>query len=169
MHHLAVRNGRLIACLLACLSMSLAAHAESASDPGRDFLYLELQQSLSKEPDSPKNPARFFALGEYQFGMKNFAAAERFFRKADEKASGELALFTKVYLARLAPYRSADDGAQARHLKETLASRHFLSTFGKKKQETWTSILKNRYTLVEHVDRLEVYLNDKLLYTISLP
>ena len=128
MHHLAVRNGRSVICLLACLAISLVAHAESAPSPEQDFLYLQLQQSLSKEPNSPENPARLFALGEYQFGMKNFAAAERFFRKADEKASGTLALFTKVYLARLAPYRNAADGTERAHGRIHSADKMFLGT-----------------------------------------
>ena len=172
MYRLIVRKGRSLACVLACLALFPAAHATDLHDSEHDFLFLQLQQSLRNEPASPENTARYFALGEYQFELKNFDEAERFFRRADGKTSGMPALLTKVYLARIAGARDRrTQSVEARRLKQTLAGRHFFSVFGpdEKKQEVWTSLLKNRYTLDERVDRLEVYLNGSLFYTVSLP
>lgn len=165
-----VRNLRATALVLACLAFC-ATNAQSAEGTSAHFLFLELQRAVHDDPSSPKTPARLFALGEYYFRMGNLAQAERSFHEAAGKAEADAQeLLTRVYLAEIERMKTGDTQPEdLRRLKETLSNKRFFSVFGESNRYRWKSELSSDYELVEHVDRMEVYLNGSLFYTISLP
>lgn len=159
-------------CLLLCLAVLSPARAESVPSPAdRDLLFLEVQHRLREEPSSALSPSRRFAAGEYLFEAGNFTQARDSFLKADEdEAAGFHGVLAKVYLTKIALLEKDPDAVGAlERLKKALSDKRFLSVFGEKRQERWVSPLKNHYTLIESVDKLEVYLNDALFYEIQLP
>lgn len=165
-------------CLVSCFTvitvvilLGSSASAEDAFDATHDFKFMELQRDLRENPKGPRARENLFAIGEYYFQENNLKLATEYFRKfAPIKSNNAEDLIATAYLARCADL-AGDTEVTAelkKELEESLSSHSFFSSFNNNHVWSWRSPLGNRFDFREHVDRMEISINDKPFYTINL-
>jgi len=138
-----------------------------------DFAFMELRDLLRRYPEGPHVPQVEFGLAEYFFLQSNFAEARKAFSNCLSKIGEESTprVLSQIYL--LLCLEKTDRVPAAKtllgQLKQKFSSQSFFIAFDDKRTHTWQSPLGIVYTLHEFVDRLEIYQNEKLFYTLNLP
>lgn len=134
-----------------------------------EFRLLELEREYrSDTPDPGKQEGRrkLFALAEARFDNRLGTADELFVlldRPALDEAADWLAL---VYRAKL--NESANAPALERRLRDAFSGRQFFAVFDSDRRWRWHSPLGHRFEFLETVDRLDIYRDDILFFTLQL-
>lgn len=137
-----------------------------------DFAFMEYRALLEEESEGPMAEEAMFAIGEYYFQQRNTAETKHSFSAFRQKSTEEIpTLLASVYLLQCARLSGDTETAHRleRHLKERLSSKELFLFFEENRAQEWTSPLGNRFGLREFVDRLEITLNGRPFYEITLP
>ncbi len=132
---------------------------------------MDLRRQLREHPDGPEARHYLFSIGEYYFEQDMpTAASDCFVRMEPEASRGTEDLLALVYLARCAQVLKNQKMLSFfdAKLQDALASRGFFALFNSARSGTWRSTFGNRFDFKEEVDRLEIRLNEKPFYAISL-
>lgn len=135
-----------------------------------DFAFL-LFDSVHRQNTSGNTASlATFAIGEYQFRNRNFAAAAQMFASFEHENDMTLKLLAAAYLARCAKEAATDQTQEMdERAKELFSSRSYIGMFKNSRARLWRSPMSNVYHFVESVDRMEITLNGAPFYTIQLP
>jgi uncharacterized protein HemY len=137
----------------------------------KDFAFLELNAMVREYPNDSRTPAASFALAEYYFEQLDYMEARKILEEILAKPSKSVTdLLAQIYLLKIAEATKSDTEKNEREerLKEILSSKRFFMLFGKKATKKWSSPLGNRFKFAEAVDKMEIFRNDELYYTINL-
>lgn len=132
-----------------------------------DFAFLKLNNYLRENPNSIYDQEIRFAISEYYFQIKDYRDAIKQLTKyiidyPEEKNT----VFAKALLYKtLLEYK--EDPLLAERLKETFFSKFIFLIFSDSKIKYYKSILNNTYKIVEYVDKIEVFKNDRLFLKIT--
>lgn len=164
--------------LSSCASFSnadrLYGQAREFAKEGRnDFAFLSLTELLRETPDYRFAAEAKFAIAEYYFLRGNYTKALR--ELADFLTSSpdnELAVLAKSFLYNIITDLKWVQGEAAEELVEQIKLQFFSNPvffiFSEFKEKSITSLLGNNYLLKEYVDKIEIYKNGKLFFSVSL-
>lgn len=154
-----------------CSSIGGNAHYQNAIREARsgnaDFAFMELRSYLQDYPDSPSAQHARFAISEYYFQNKNYREAireltEYISRYPEEKNTVfAQALLYKIFLE----YK--DQPGLLGKLKDIFFSKSIFLIFSESKTKSYKSILGNRYSIKEYVDKIDFFRNGDLLFEIE--
>lgn len=156
---------------LSCSSIGVNPHYQNAVREARlgnaDFAFMELRSYLQESPESDRAQNARFAMAEYYFQNKDYRQAileltDYVMRYPEGKNTVfAQALLYKIFLE----YQSEPE--LLGKLKELFFSKSIVLIFSEAKTKRYKSILGNRYSIMEYVDKIDVFQNDTLLFEIK--
>ncbi|MDD5566309.1 MAG: hypothetical protein PHG31_05425 [Candidatus Omnitrophica bacterium] len=162
---------KLIICLLFPVFISSCATLVPADDfnafikevkkESPDFAFMRLSAYLRDNAESAHAAEIRFALAEYYFQIKNYNNAIdelQYCIEANQKS--KIAVFAYVMLYKIISEHQTD-AETLEKLKEKFFSKSLFLVFSDSKTKSYTSILNNRYDVVDYVDKIEVFKNNE--------
>ncbi|MEW6075551.1 MAG: hypothetical protein AB1530_04500 [Candidatus Omnitrophota bacterium] len=126
-----------------------------------DFAFMRLSAYLRDNPESAHANEIRFALAEYYFQIKNYNDAfDELQYCIEANPKDKIAVFAYAMLYKIISQYQADPEALVR-LKEKFFSKSLFLVFSDSKTKSYTSILNNRYDIVDYVDKIEVFKNNE--------
>lgn len=136
-----------------------------------EFALMGFRQVMEKYPDTHWAKQSMFALAEIYFNWNNYSdAANLWIKYIKDYPTSKEALLARIYL--ILALNNTGDSKRAiveqltEQLKKELFSRPVFLGFSEYKTYLYQSALGNKYELREFIDRIEIYLNEKLFYQI---
>ncbi len=133
-----------------------------------DFAFARYQMLLENYPDAEFIDDVLFAAGEYYFSISNYYNAAALFNKLIIQYPESKALpFVLGYLAKICRMENKENLAE--NLEKTII--RFKQTsflFSNFKEYKYVSSFYKKYKVVYFIDRVEIYINDKLFAKILL-
>jgi hypothetical protein len=146
----------------------LYGQAVDAARAGDSYtLFFSLHSLMGQYPDTRHKEAALFGLGEYYFGISDYADASNSFRVLlEEFPETKSRIFCLGYLLEMAKRQGRKD--QAAELEQAIAnSRRVILIFKKSKAYTWRSMSRTAYKAVYSIDTVELYANGELFSKVS--
>jgi outer membrane protein assembly factor BamD (BamD/ComL family) len=131
------------------------------------FAFMQYSELLRNYPTSKYRDLALFATGEYYFQVSGFQDAEKAFKMfLDEYPDARERTYALAYLLNIA--RRNDNAASAEDLKKQIIDRQQVSfVFRESKEVTYRSALNQNYKTVIYIDKIEFYVEGKLLAKVS--
>ena len=132
-----------------------------------DFAYMQMRNILRDYPHSRYRDQAMFGMGEYHFLIPQYKQAEAMFNQyLDNFPDSKGTLFALCLLHQIAEFQS--DAAKALDLKNRIIKYKQVSLIFREFQEyKFVSPLNRTYRAVFHIDRIDFFVGDKPLATIS--
>lgn len=134
-----------------------------------EFRLIELEQQMRSHPADPSTPEgrlQLFALAEARFDSR-LQSHRAIFESLDRREILDAIDWLSLVYRLKSQTDSFAPGLDTR-LKEALASRSFFEVFDDKRVWRWQSPSGHQFEFRESVDRLEVYRDGLLFYTLQL-
>jgi tetratricopeptide (TPR) repeat protein len=126
-----------------------------------DFAFMRLSAYLRDNPGSAHTCEIRFALAEYYFQIKNYYDAfDELQYCIENDPKGKNAVFAYAMLYKIIS-EYPNDAEVLLKLKERFFSKSLFLVFSDSKTKSYTSILNNRYDVVDYVDKIEVFKNNE--------
>jgi len=139
-----------------------------ASQEGNlDIAFSYLHMLLNEFPDSPFYPDALFASAEYYFNLKDYTNARGFLNELiDNFPNSKATPFALTYLIKIA--ETQDNPEQKEKTKKALIGLEQLSLlFRDYKELFYRSAFSKNYKALYFIDKIEIYINDKLFNRVS--
>ncbi|MFH1767861.1 MAG: outer membrane protein assembly factor BamD [Candidatus Omnitrophota bacterium] len=132
-----------------------------------DFAFMNFNSLLETFPQSKYEENALFAVGEYYIINSNYRnAKEAFSRFVNDFPQAKAKLFAFAHLLDIAMREKNEK--QSEKIKKQIATSQQLSLlFSEYKVFKYSSPLSKRYKVIYYIDKIEFYLDDKLLKQIS--
>ena len=163
--------------VLALISISCATFSQEnvryrealreSSSGNMFFAFMKFDKYLEDYPGSIHSQQVRFAVCEYLVDVKNYNSAIRKLKEyIQEYPNDKSTLFAKALLY-LSISRYNSETELIEKIKQDFFSKSLLLVFSDSKSNSYTSILKNTYKIVDYLDRVEFLKNDFLFLTVS--
>lgn len=132
-----------------------------------DFAFMQMRNILRDYPSSRYRGKAIFGMGEYHFLIPQYPQAEAMFNQyLDNFSDSEGTLFALCLLHQIAAFKK--DAAKAAELKDRIIKYKQVSLIFREYQEyKFVSPLNRTYRAVFHIDRIDFFVGDEPLATIS--
>ena len=136
-----------------------------------EFGLLKFKQVIEKYPDTPWARKSIFSAAEIYVGLNGYHdAVKLWIRYMSDYPDNKETMLAKVYLIVTMTRMKGPSEVEAKQFLEQLKKQIFSSPvflgFAEYKKYEYESAIKNKYELLEYVDKIEVYLNEELFYKI---
>ena len=144
-----------------------SAALQEAESGNRDFAYMQCRALLENYPDSKYASDAAFAIGEYYFIAADYEqAAEAMSNFINEYSDSKGLPFVLMYLLKVSQINKNEPLAEK--LKNKIISLKRLSfLFQESKGYAYKSPLRMQYRMIYYIDKVELYVDDKLFEKIS--
>lgn len=140
---------------------------QEAKTGNRDFAFMHCRALLENYPDSKYASDAAFAIGEYYFIAADYEnTAEALSNFINDYPDSKGLPFVLMYLLKVSQINK--DESLAEKLKNKIISLKRLSfLFQESKGCAYTSLLRMKYRMMYYIDKVELYVDDKLFEKIS--
>lgn len=158
--------------LLLCIICGCGAHSHSTMYGKKpEEIFMRLREIINDHPESPQAEDARFGIAEYFYYQKDYHDAliefSRFIKKYPE---GNAAIFAKIYLLKIYsdPRHNVEiEKSLSMDIEKELYSRPLFLLFSEYEKKSYFSPLGNTYEVRSYTDRVEVYINDMVFYTVT--
>lgn len=155
----------LLGCVSSCATLrpegDFNAFIKEIRRENADFAFMQLASYLREHPESAHVLDIRFALGEYYFQIRNYNdAIDELQYCIQSHPPDRNAVFAYAILYKIVSGYQ-DDPETLQKLKERFFSKSLFLVFSESKTKSYTSILNNRYDIVDYVDKIEVFKNNE--------
>jgi len=140
-------------------------HAARFGD--KDIAFMDFKEFLKDFPDSKLAKNALFSIGEYYFSIFDYRdAAKSFGRFIELYPESKAKLFALVYLHEIAK-KGGNQELVEKISKEIITSKQLRLLFSDFKEYIYWSAFSNQYKAVFFIDKVEIYINEKLFTELS--
>ena len=141
---------------------------EAAREGKTDFAFMHFNKLLSYFVESEYLEQALFAVGEYYFSINNHKdAADCFNRLIIHYPQSKARPFAIAYLLKTAEEQNNKDQAEILR-KELISLQQLFLLFRDFQEIKYLSPLYNNYKALGFIDKLQIYINEKLFIEIPL-
>lgn len=162
--------------LILCLICGCGAHSHS-SISGKighqkpEEIFMKLRAIVNDYPESLQAEDARFGIAEYFYYQKDYHDALIEFSKFIKKyPEGNATIFAKIYLLKIYsdPRHNVEiEKSLSMDIEKELYSRPLFLLFSEYEKKSYLSPLGNTYEVRSYTDRVEVYLNGMVFYTVT--
>ena len=155
-----------------CLICGCGAHSHSAVYGKKpEEIFMRLREIVNYRPDSPEAEDARFGIAEYFYYQKDYRDALIEFSKFIKKyPKGNATIFAKLYLLKIYSdprHNVKIEKSLSMDIEKELYSRPLFLLFSEYEKKSYFSPLGNTYEVRSYTDKVEVYLNGSVFYTVT--
>jgi len=132
-----------------------------------DFAYMYFKSFVKANPRSSRVQGALFSVAEYSFWKNNYYEAKKYLIYYIKKyPNAQERIFAIAYLLKLAEELGEKSVIEMLQ-KEVLSKRQMVFLFKNSKEYTYRSLSRKKHKVIYYIDRVEFYIDGKLLTKVS--